>query len=467
MPNWLYTPQPIIETRGEGWFVPAHPRPRERPLGALGMAIGARRNLIGDWMRQHYRSCVDDFRMLKRQVVIVNALDAIKHVMATRNDLYERKAPQMRRALEYLLGDGLFISDGETWAGRRPLVADIVHKNRLPVFAPTMEHVALAFAERWETRGGAPFDMLTEMAELTAEIIARTVFGRELGGRAAAEVISGFTRYQRHVDSFNLGYFLGSDEGWPVRRSRGLKQGAAQVRRVIGDVVERHLAGSGDENSMIQLLVKRREKSPGLGLDVDALRNKAATIFMAGHETTASVLTWAWYCLANAPWAEAALHEELDRVLGGRSPRVEDVPDLPYAKAVIEETLRLYPPVPILSRQASRPDRIGALSVEQGALVLVIPWLLHRAGDLWDEPNHFKPERFLGSARPRPYSYVPFAVGPRICAGLAFGLTESILCLATLAQRFRVRLAGSQPVEPVCRLTLRPANGLAVTAEAR
>lgn len=464
----FYTPQPIVEECGEDFFIPAHPKPREVPLGLLGMAIAARRSLIGDWMAHHYRACTDSLRMAGRQIVIVNEPDAIKHVMATHNDTYERKSPQMRRALEYLLGDGLFISDGETWKRRRPLVADIVHKNRLPVFAPTMEHVAGAFAERWAARrSDDSFDVLAEMAELTAEIIARTVFGSGLGAQAASEVISGFTEYQRHVDSFNLGYFLGADEGWPIRRSRGLSRGAARVQKVIDDVVERHLAGAGDESSMIQLLVKRREKSPELGLDVQALRNEAATIFMAGHETTASLLTWCWYCLAHAPWAETALHRELDTVLEGRPPRIEDVQSLLYTRAVIEETLRLYPPVPILSRQASRADRLAHLDVEKGALVLVIPWLLHRAGDLWEKPNHFMPERFLNGVRPRPYSYVPFAIGPRICAGLAFGLTESILCLATLAQRFRVRVSTEAQVEPLCRLTLRPKGGLPVRIEPR
>lgn len=464
----FYKSQPIVEERGDAYFIPAHPQPRDVPLGLVGMAIGARRNLIGDWMTHHYRACVDSLRMAGRQIVIVNEPSAIKHVMATHHDIYERKSPQMRRALEYLLGDGLFISDGETWKRRRPLVADIVHKSRLPVFAPTMETVASAFAERWAMRTSAEtFDGLAEMAELTAEIIARTVFGSELGAQAARDVISGFTQYQRHVDSFNLGYFLGSDEGWPIWRSRGLRQGAAQVQKVIEAVVERHLAGAGDEGSMIQLLVRRREKSPELGLDVQALRNEAATIFMAGHETTASLLTWCWYCLANAPWAEAALHRELDSVLEGRAPRVDDVASLPYARAVIEETLRLYPPVPILSRQAGRANRLAHIDVEKGALVLVIPWLLHRASDLWEKPNHFIPERFLAAARPKPYSYVPFAIGPRICAGLTFGMAESILCLATLAQRFRVRLAPQAQVEPVCRLTLRPKAGLSIRVEPR
>lgn len=462
MPSF-YKPQPIVERIENGVFIPAHPKPRARPMGVIGTILGARHNLIGNWLDSHYRSGIDVFRILTRQVVVANSPEAIKHIMVSHNDLYERKSPQMRRALEFLLGDGLFISDGETWTRRRPLVADIVHKNRLPEFAPTMEQAALETSHRWGAlKANTPIDMLSEMAELTAEIIARTVFGRNLGSMAAREVIAGFNAYQAKVDSFNLGYFLGLDEGWPVRRSKALKDAVLRVHAVIEDIVSSHLEGRGDEGSMLALLVRRQAKSPELALDKHALRNEAATIFMAGHETTASTLTWAWYCLSHASWAEEALHEELDRVLGDRAPTLDDVPKLAYTRAVIEETLRLYPPVPLLPRQASVADRIGDLSVERGALVIVAPWLLHRAADLWELPERFIPERFLGRQRPKPYTYVPFAVGPRICAGLAFGLTEAILCLATLSQRFKVRLVPGTPVEPVCRLTLRPKDGLPV-----
>jgi len=209
------------------------------------------------------------------------------------------------------------------------------------------------------------------------------------------------------------------------------------------------------------------ERSPALGLDVQALRNEAATIFMAGHETTAATLTWAFYLLGKAGWAEAALREELDRVLGEREPTEEDVPRLPYARAVIEETLRLYPPVPLLPRQAREATVVGEIEVEKDALVLVVPWLLHRSPDLWEQPMHFRPERFLGDAAPIPYSYIPFSAGPRICAGLNFGLTETILCLAMIARQFRLRLDAGFRADPVCRLSLRPRAPIMVRLEKR
>ena len=190
---------------------------------------------------------------------------------------------------------------------------------------------------------------------------------------------------------------------------------------------------------------------------------------MAGHETTANSLAWTWFLLSQAPDAEERLHAELDAVLGGRTPTLDDVPHLVFTRAVFEEAIRLYPPVPLLGRQALRAEVIRNRRIPAGSLVTVIPWLLHRHTQLWDQPDHFIPERFLpenAGARQR-YSYIPFSVGPRVCAGQAFGLTEAILCLATLAQRARLRLVPGTVVEPVCRLTLRPGDTLPMLVEPR
>jgi cytochrome P450 len=158
---------------------------------------------------------------------------------------------------------------------------------------------------------------------------------------------------------------------------------------------------------------------------------------------------------------------EIDAVCGDRSVEMADIGRLDWCRAVIQETLRLYPPVPLLPRQAREADRIADVEVEKGALIMIAPWLLHRTEELWDRPNHFLPERFLNDARIDPYAFIPFSVGPRICAGLNFGLSESILCLAILAQRFRVHVRPGYRVEPVCRLTLRPSGGLPVTISSR
>jgi cytochrome P450 len=464
MLSWLSRPVTFREELRANSFEPAHAEYYTgKPGQALRQMLQARSDFLSIWRESDFRERVSAVTILGRQIVIVNTPEMVRHVVAKRHDNYERKTPQMRRALEHLLGDGLFISDKETWKDRRPLVSDIVHKNRVPAFGPIMTQAIGELVQRWEMLGeGAEVNALFEMAGLTAEIISRSVFGNALGEENAAGVTDGFSRYQSLIDCVNLGYFLGVDEGLPVFRSPSLRRSVAKIHGIIDTVIEDHLAGRGENNSMLDLLIRRQQRSPELKLDVLALRNEAATIFMAGHETTAATLTWAWYLLAGAPWVEEALHAEIDRVCGDRPPGIADVAKLDWCRAIIEETLRLYPPVPILARQATAADTIGEIKVKPAALIMIVPWLLHRTETLFPDPHHFKPERFLGPERPKPYSYIPFAAGPRVCPGLQFGLSESILCLATLAQHFRVRVREGHKVAPQCRLTLRPQGGLPV-----
>lgn len=464
MTRAFYEPAPLIERHEPEGFVPCHPEPRAREPNILQIVLGARHSLIDNWVVDNYHSGLDSFRILRRQIVLVNSPEHIKHVLVTRHDNFERKSPQMRRALEALLGDGLFISDGATWKQRRPLVADIVHKRRVPEFGATMEDAALGLAQAWSALpDGTEIELTSEMAQLTAAIISRAVFGKNLGRESAEQVINGFTTYQKASDSFNLGYFLGWDDGWPSIGGRKRRQAIAMVHEVIDGVISAHLAGEGDAGSMVDLLIRRNQRSSGTELDVTALRNEAATIFMAGHETTATTLTWAWYLLANAPWVTRRLLDEIELACGSRPPTLADLPRLPLSRAVIQETLRLYPPVPLLPRQAREADRIGHINVEKSALVMIAPWLLHRSADLWDKPNHFLPERFLDGRKINPFAYIPFAVGPRICPGLNFGQDEAALCLAILAQQFDVVPRSGYKVAPVCRLTLRPDGGLPAT----
>ncbi|TWB46744.1 cytochrome P450 [Rhizobium sp. ERR 922] len=468
---WLDQKTEIVEHADQSaqYFEPAHAAYYGgKPGQPLKLMLQARSDFLSIWRRADYREHVAEFKLLGRQLVIVNSPEAIRYVVAKRHENFERKTPQMRRALEYLLGDGLFISDKETWKQRRPLVSDIVHKNRVPAFGSIMQSTASELADRWQSLGeGAEVNALFEMAGLTAEIISRSVFGNDLGEESANAVTEGFASYQSLVDSINFGYFLGFDEGLPIIRTPSLNRSVKRIHRIIDQVIEDHLAGKGDNSSMVELLIRRQQRNPELKLDVVALRNEAATIFMAGHETTAATLTWAWYLLAGAPWVEEAVHAEIEAVCGDRVPSIDDVAKLDWCRAVIEETLRLYPPVPILARQAAEPDQIGDVKIRKAALVLIVPWILHRTDSLFPEPHRFYPERFLGEARPTPYSYIPFAAGPRVCPGLQFGLTEAILCLAILAQRFRVRVRDGHKVQPQCRLTLRPRDGMPVTLHRR
>lgn len=443
-------------------FVPPYPERPRQPLPPLAMFTAARRNFLEVFEDKCFEYQFFSTRLLNRRLFVCNSPDTVAQAFIALHDSFERKTPQMRHALFPLVGDGLIISDGETWKTRRRIVAPIVHRSQLGLFAPVMVQAAAEMAERWDTLpDGAGLDVLREMGTLTAEVICRAVFGPRLGTEHATEIAVSFGEYQRLVGRLDIPYLAGVPDWMPRPQSWRIRAAARRIHAVLDHVIRQckeRLAGG--EASMIRLLLEARDPETGAALDDAALRNEAAVLFLAGEETTANSLAWTWYLLSQAPDVEARLHAELASVLGGRLPTLEDLPRLVYTRAVYEETLRLYPPIPLLGRQAVRNESIRNRAIPAGSLVVVAPWLLHRHRLLWDQPDAFVPDRFLpeNAASRERYSYIPFSIGPRVCAGAAFGFTEAILCIATLAQRSRLRLAAGAVVEPVCRLTLRPSD---------
>jgi cytochrome P450 len=451
-------------------FVPPYP---ERPLSlsAFSALRLARRNLLAIWEQRDFEWEFFSTRVLARMLFVCNSPDTVERAFIQQHESFARKSAQMRHALAPLLGDSLFISDGDIWRRRRRIVAPIVHVSQLPLFAPIIVQAASEAATRWlELRDDRPLNILSEMAALTAEIICRTVFGRHLGSEHALETVSAFDEYQRLIGQLDLAYFIGLPDWLPRLHGPATRRAAHRIHRILDGIVRscRERLSDG-ETSMIGLLLQARDSETGEALDDTAVRNEAATIFLAGHETTANSLAWTWYLLSQAPEVEDRLHAELADVLCRRPPTFEDVPRLVFTRAVFEEALRLYPPVPVLAREALSDERIRSRPIPTGSLVMVVPWLLHRHRKYWVKPDHFMPERFLpeNAGNLVRHAYLPFSTGPRICAGAAFGLTEGILCLATLAQRLRLRLAPDAVVTPVCRLTLRPGNDLRMLVKRR
>jgi cytochrome P450 len=451
-------------------FVPPYPFRYEKMPPVWSLIGMAKRNFLSIWGVDDFQSRLRSKKIFTRELVICNRPDVVREAFQTNHEVLQRKSPQMRHALQPLLGDGLFISDTETWAKRRKVVAPIIHGSRVRGFAPIMIETIEEKRADWAAQGdGAEVDALADMAHLTAEIICRTIFGRQLGKDYAAEVVQGFSDYQRHIDQIDILSLFGLPEWLPRFRGRAIKKPVERIMTVLDKIIASYEAQKeSGEASVIGGLLEARDEN-GEPLSRDAIISEAAVIFMAGHETTANTLAWAWFLLSKCDKSRAKLQAELDTVLAGRSPTFQDVPNLPYTKAVIEETLRLYPPVPILAREAMADTSIGGKSVPKGSLVMVVPWLMHRNPVLWSKPDVFDPGRFLNpkSKKPNKYGYVPFSIGPRICAGLQFGMTEAILSLAILAQDFELKLKEGTDVQPVARLTLRPGENLPMTLHPR
>lgn len=453
-------------------FIPPYPERHTTKPSAIKAILQARNDLLSIWTEDSFRFEFMSQQILKQKIFIANDPRLVKEVFVTKHYIYEKKSPQMKRALEPLLGDGLFISDGDTWTSHRQIQVPLFHTGFVQNYSKIMVSTITEVADEWAQQGnGSTIDVLPEMGRLTAEIISRTLFGENLGKEKAATVVKAFAQYQSVIKQTPLSSFT-NIPSWMDKlsiKSHIALRAAKRIHAVVDEIIDKAEEKENQNTLVAHLLAANKDRDQKNALSREQIRNEIIVLFMAGHETTANSLAWCWYLLSQAPDVEAKLHAELDEVLGDRMPSFADVANLPYTRAIFDETVRLYPPVPVLSRQASEDDMIRKKHIPKGSLMLVVPWLLHRHKNLWDEPDAFIPERFLADA-PRKinkFAYLPFSAGPRVCPGKNFGLVESVLSIAILAQRFRLKLPKGTKVTHECRLTLRPKGNLPMQIEFR
>ncbi len=454
-------------------FIPPFPIRHQKTLGALDTLKYARRDLLSIWTEDSFNRQFMSIKIINRSIFIANHPDIVRHVFLTNHANYEKKSPLMRKALEPLLGDGLFISDGDTWQKHRSLETPLFSTEQVAKYSEVMIKATEERVRSWANfKQGEIIQVLPEMGQLTAEIICRTLFGNQLGAGQAAQVVQSFAEYQAAIEQMDVNTFFGLPS-WIPGLGRGRAAKAAKAAKAIHDIVDKVIAEgikSDNKDTLLgQFLRIQDKKEAQAALTKKQIRNELIVLFMAGHETTANTLAWAWYLISQCPDVERRLHQEIDTVLGSGSPTFADFSKLSYTRAVLEETMRLYPPVPILSREASDDDIIRKRHIPAGSIMLVVPWLLHRHKAYWDKPDHFIPERFLDDApvKPDKFIYIPFSVGPRVCVAKFFGLVETTLCLAILAKHFRLQVPEGHQVTHECRLTLRPKDNLPMRITSR
>ncbi|MCA3427091.1 MAG: cytochrome P450 [Roseomonas sp.] len=446
----------------QGYQPPYPPRHIGR-LSIWQLYLRGRRNMLSVFNQNAYATAMTRIKIGRRQIFFFNMPEAIQQVLQAQPRIFERKSPQMRHALEPLLGDGLIISDGPVWKARRPVVQAVTHASRMALLTPVMTTVAEEWRSRWAALpAGTELELHAEMARLAAQVITRAIFGRSLTGDQLDKVAVAFSDYQARIDHLDMASMFDLDDVLPRLHGLWRRRQIGAIHAVVDQLITRALAAAQHDESLVGSMAQAGT------MDLRAFRNEAITLFLAGHETTANVLAWAWFLLAQAPDAEAKLHEELARVLGGRAPGIEDLPKLPFTRAITEETLRLYPPIPLLAREAAADTVVAGIPLPRGSLAIVAPWIVHRHRTHWAEPDSFRPERFLpGAPPPARYTYLPFSLGPRVCTGALFGIYETMICLATLAQSFRLKLKPGADIMPVMRLTLRPSPRLPMFLEPR
>lgn len=387
--------------------------------------------------------------------------DAVRHVLQTGSRNFDKDLVSYRR-LKLVLGEGLVTSDGEVWRRSRRLAQPAFTTQRLRSFATLMTDAAEQTAERWRRHAGGEqaLDVHREMMALALRIVGEAMLGFDPTAETAAVgnaldvVLQGVNR--RIYSPFPLPLWV------PTPGNRRLRAAIATLDEVVTEIVEERRRGTrsaahGDD-LLARLMAARDEE--GEGLDDRQLRDEIMTIFLAGHETTANALTFTWFLLSRHPRVAADLRSELAAVLGGRTPTVDDLERLPLTSLVVEESMRLYPPVWIVERHALAADEIAGVPIPRGAIAMVSPFLTHRHPEFWDNPEGFDPQRFAAGARLHPFAFYPFGGGPRVCLGAAFARLEARLVLATLAQRVRLDLLPGHRLELVPTITLRPRGGL-------
>jgi cytochrome P450 len=389
----------------------------------------------------------------------------IERVLQTNAQNY-RKGRSFKRLVP-ITGNGLLVSDGDLWRRQRRLAQPAFQRQRLGAYASAMTDATEQMLARWQTLAarGEAFDVTREMMRLTLHIIGVTMFGTDL--TAESDAIARSQDVARAFSIRRLWQVVPTPMSWPTRHNREFRRAFQASERVILDMIAARRDGAVKSDDLLSRLVQATDEETGTGMSDEQLRAEAVTFLGAGHETTAVALAWLWHLLASNEAAEAELHAELRRVLDGRTPTAADLPQLPYTLRCIEEAMRLYPPAWAMSRTALGPDTLGGYPVAPNSEVLIPTYITHRHPDFWPDPEAFDPERFTPAAiaaRPR-YAYFPFGGGPRQCIGNNFALIEMQLVVASIAQRFRLRLVPGHAVEPDPSITLRPRHGIMVTLQ--
>ena len=445
-------------------FKPPYPLRPKKQLNPLKSLLAARKNLLSIWPEFAFKKDFMHFKVLKQHIFIANSPETIRHVFIENGMNYLDKTTQQVKALEPLLGNGLFVSTGETWKKHRKLLTPSFDNKHVKMYSNVMISAIQDTQKKWDKlESGTKILMQPEMAQLGADIIARTLFGEKLGSESSAAVVSAFADYQTVVRQMDIPKLFGIEKWVPNLNGKfGTGKKAAKIiHDVIDNIIEKATYKENEDTLAAQLIRASETLDSSEAMTREEIRNEIIVLFMAGHETTANVLSWMWYLLSQAPDVEKKLHEELERELGGKTPNFEDIEKLPYTRAILDETMRLYPPVPVLARMASKDDNINGMNIPAKSNILVVPWLIQRHQKYWDKPDHFIPERFMPDAKKSvKFTYIPFSAGPRVCPGKAFGIKESVLVFAILAQHFRATTTSGFNGEHDCRLTLRPKNNL-------
>jgi len=453
-----------------GWYPPA-PAPRAAPVSPLTLARIIQRNPLEAWTKNHFERPVVINRLPFGQVAVINEPSAIRRVLLENTSNY-RKDWLQRRVLSNGLSGGLLSAESEQWRAQRRTLSPMFTRKTVMSFAPAMLEAAELLVDQWRRNSdGHVVEVVGDITCLTLEVLRRTIFSEGLGQdpEKFRLAMTDFFNTIGRIDPFDV---LGLPDFMPRPRRWRAGQALRFFDAAIDTIVARRRRTLAEHptsapNDILTLLLKAQDPESGRSMSEAEVRANIVTFISAGHETTANTLSWALYLLSQSPRWRESVATEAAREMPGPLDTLAD--RLVVTRAVIDETLRLYPPIAALSRSAVGPDELGGVAIKRGTMVVIAPYVLQRHRLLWERPDEFDPGRFLDGGREKidRYAYLPFGAGPRICIGASFALQEATLVLATLMKHFTLELAPDHVVWPLLRVTLRPQHGLRMIVHSR
>ncbi len=398
-----------------------------------------------------------------KRILLVSDPAAIEYVLTTGSRNFIKHFALRLNPLVF--GNGLLTSEGEFWRRQRRLIQPAFARERIAAYSQVVVDHTERMLQNWAA--GKDYDILDELMQLTLGIAAKTLFDADAASDAEEVSAAMAVAQECFLARFSSGLIIPASIPTPVNLR--LRRAVRRLDRVLYRFIDERRRSGQEKDDLLSILLRARDEDDGRRMTDQQLRDEAMTLFLAGHETTALALTWTWYLLARNPACQERLVAEIDRVLGQRPPTYADLERLPFTEAVVQESMRLYPPAFILGREVVTPCPVGPYRVARGVTVLMSQWVVQRDPRFFAEPEAFDPERWLdGRAKALPrYAYFPFGGGPRRCIGESFAMMEAMLALALITRRFRFTLRGDHPVVPAPHFTLRPQFGVRAVLEKR
>ncbi|MFD0917837.1 cytochrome P450 [Pseudahrensia aquimaris] len=461
-------------TEAQPTHCPLFTPPRPKSLGPLAALLRAGitrdSNLLGLLPKQAYSMKIGNLGYSRRSIIIINDADTVRSILTDPTDIYP-KSDLMVGALAPLVGDSIFVSSGDTWRKQRAMVAPAFNHMKLSKAFESMQVSVEDYVDviNEHARSGEEFSLDMAMSHLTADIICRTVFSTPLASSTAKDVFEAFTVFERSVAHVEIMKLIIEPAWSDIPHQAHVLEACENIRHHIGELVDTHMRKGAGFEDIATDIIAARDGATGEGFTRKELIDQLGVFFLAGHETTASALTWGFYVLATQPQVLQRIREETEVITGGEPIGFQHIRDLTFTRSVFKECLRLYPPITFIPRVAAEATMIGKKKIKKGAMIMIAPWVIHRHQDYWKNPDQFDAERFMPHRESEiiPNTYMPFGLGPRVCVGANFATIEATLILSRLAQMFDFTIDSPDTVRPVARLTTRPAEQIMMRAKRR